>query len=43
MLANYFLRGTFDGADMIAAVLGALAAAAVLHCVQRRQEKDHAS
>ena len=33
-LASYFLRGTFDVGDLIAAMLGALAAAAVLHLVQ---------
>jgi len=43
MLAKYFLHGTFDGADMIAAVLGALAAAAVVRGVQQGQEKNHAA
>jgi hypothetical protein len=42
MLANYFLHGTFDGADMLAAVLGAVAAAAVLRRMRQIQEKDHA-
>ena len=42
MLANYFLHGTFDGADMLAAVLGAVAAAAVLRRMQQVQEIDHA-
>lgn len=43
IVANYFLQGTFDGADMLAAVLGAVAAAAVLRRMQQVQEKDHAS
>jgi hypothetical protein len=42
-LANYFLRGTFDVGDIAAAVLGALAAAAVLRLVQRSWENHHAS
>ncbi len=29
-LANYFVRGTFDAGDIVASILGALAAAAVL-------------
>jgi hypothetical protein len=41
-LANYFLRGTFDGNDIVAAVLGAVAAAAVLRLVQGLPENDHA-
>ena len=41
-LANYFLRGTFDGADIAAAVLGAVAAACVLRLVQPTLENDHA-
>jgi hypothetical protein len=43
MLANYFLHGTFDGADILAAVFGAVAAAAVLRFVQHARERDHAS
>lgn len=35
-LANYLLRGTFDSADIVAASLGSLAAAAVLAHVHRR-------
>ena len=37
-LANYFVRGTFDSVDILAAALGALAAAGVLCVVQRRLE-----
>jgi hypothetical protein len=42
MLANYFLHGAFDGSDMLAVVLGAVAAAAVLRRMQQVQEKDRA-
>ena len=42
-LANYFLRGTFDVADIVAAVLGAVAAACVLRLVQPVRENGHAS
>lgn len=41
-LANYFLRGTFDVGDVVAAVLGALAAAGALWVVQRRTETSGA-
>jgi len=41
-LADYFLRGTFDVGDMLAACLGALAAAAVLYLVRPRPEQTHA-
>ncbi len=34
-LTDYLLRGSFDVGDLIAATLGALAAAAVLHVVHR--------
>jgi hypothetical protein len=34
-LADYFLRGTFDVADIVAATAGALAAAGVLNLVHR--------
>ena len=34
-LANYFLRGTFDRADLLAATAGALTAAWVIHLVLR--------
>jgi hypothetical protein len=40
-LANFFLRGTFDGADIAAALVGALAAAAVLRMMNRIWETDH--
>jgi hypothetical protein len=39
-LTGYLSRGTFDVGDLIAATLGALAAAALLHAVHRR-EIDH--
>lgn len=39
---NYLLHGTFDARDMFAVVLGALAAAALLHFVDRRRETYHA-
>ena len=42
-LAQYFLRGTFDIADVAAAVAGAIAAAAVLSLVQAGGESEHAS
>jgi hypothetical protein len=41
-LANYFLHGTFDVGDIVAAILGALAAAGVLHLTQRNAEVKHA-
>jgi hypothetical protein len=40
-LANYFLRGTFDGGDIVAAIVGAIAAAAVLRLMDRSWETDH--
>lgn len=40
-LANYFVRGTFDGGDIVAAVIGALAAAGVLRLVLSISENDH--
>lgn len=39
-LANYFLRGTFDRADLLAATAGALAAAWVIHLVLRPRERQ---
>jgi len=42
-LAQYFLRGTFDWADMAAAVAGALAAAAVLSLLHPDVEFKHAN
>jgi len=42
-LANYFVHGTFDIGDIVAAVLGALAAAAVLRLAQSIMEKSHAT
>jgi len=39
---NYLLHGTFDGGDVFAVILGALAAAALLHLVNRRRETHHA-
>jgi len=41
-LSNYFVRGTFDPGDIVAAVLGAMAAAAVLHLTHRRVKVHHA-
>ena len=40
-LANYFLRGTFDGGDIVATLVGALAATAVMCLMDRIWEKDH--
>ena len=37
-LASYFLRGTFDGGDIAAAILGALAAAGLLWLSRARRE-----
>jgi len=39
---SYLLHGTFDGGDMLAVVLGALAAAALLHLVDSRRDTHHA-
>jgi hypothetical protein len=41
-LARYFVRGTFDVGDIVAAVAGALAAAAVVHFGPRFARVDHA-
>jgi hypothetical protein len=41
-LANYFVLGTFDRADVVAAVLGALAAAALLRIVAHFLGDRHA-
>ena len=41
MVANYFLNGTFDGTEVVATVLGALAAAAVLRRLHQVREKHH--
>lgn len=41
-LARYFIDGTFDSGDIVAALLGALAASAVLHLVHRDREHNHA-
>lgn len=40
-LANYVLRGTFDPGDLVAVVLGALAAAGVLRLVHLQPESEH--
>jgi len=37
LLSNYVLRGTFDVGDLIASTAGAVAAAAVLYLVHRRE------
>ena len=42
-LANYFVRGTFDVADIVAVVIGALMAAAVLRLVRPDTEANHAN
>ena len=42
-MLNYFLRGTFDPYDVCAALLGALAAGAVLKCVDHLQGGRHGS
>jgi len=42
MVANYFLLGTFDGGDIVAALLGGLAAVALLWCLPDTAEKVHA-
>lgn len=41
-LARYFTDGTFDSGDIVAALLGALAASAVLQLVHRDLEHNHA-
>jgi len=41
-LQNYFLRGTFDMGDLVAAALGALLAAGVLHRLRIQRSKHHA-
>ncbi len=41
-LARYFILGSFDGADLVAAVAGALAAAAFLRYLDHFQENDRA-
>lgn len=42
VLANYFLRGTFDMGDLAAAALGAVMAASILRCRRFHQENHHA-
>lgn len=42
-LTNYFLRGSFDVGDIVAAVVGSMVAAGVLCLVQRESENDHVS
>jgi hypothetical protein len=41
-LTDYFLRGTFDLGDLVAAVLGAFVAAGVLRLVHGDSENNHA-
>ena len=41
-LARYFVGGTFDPGDIVAAVLGSLAAAAVLRVLCKQRECNHA-
>ena len=40
-LANYFVHGTFDLGDIVAALLGAAAAGVVLRTLHPRQRKKH--
>jgi hypothetical protein len=40
---NYFLRGTFDVGDLVAAALGAALAASILHCVRVQRENHRAT
>lgn len=42
-LARYFVHGTFDPGDVVAALLGSLAAAAVLRITQNHREHPHAN
>jgi hypothetical protein len=42
-LARYFVHGTFDPGDIVAALLGSLAAAAVLRINQEHREHQHAN
>jgi hypothetical protein len=41
-VARYFIHGTFDVADLVAAVAGALAAVACLRYLDRFKENEHA-
>lgn len=41
-LANYFVRGTFDPGDIVAALLGALAAGVALRIMQLDPKENHA-
>lgn len=41
-LARYFVRGTFDVGDIAAAIVGALAAAALMRLIQAHPERHHA-
>jgi hypothetical protein len=40
LLSNYFLRGTFDVGDIVAATAGALAAAGALYFIHRLETRD---
>lgn len=42
VLANYFVRGTFDPGDIAAALLGAVAAAGVMRLLAFNVEAEHA-
>ena len=42
LLANYFVHGTFDPGDIVAALLGALAAGALLRLMHRGRNGNHA-
>lgn len=41
-LARYFVRGTFDWGDIVAALLGAFVAGALLHFTHHDRESSHA-
>ena len=41
-LASYFVHGTFDPGDIVAALLGAMAAAAALRLMHRGRKENHA-
>jgi len=40
---NYFLSGTFDVGDLVAAALGAALAVSILHCVRAQRENHRAT
>ncbi len=42
VIENYFLRGTFDVGDLVAAALGAAVAAGILHCLHLHRKAHRA-